>query len=1069
MTIALVTEADRLRHLKHMRLAEPATLPGLDQSCNFARQLFRVPVALVTVVDEAVTWIKGVSGSQPTEMPRELAFCSHAIGDDRPLVVSDLTREPRFAGNPLVTGEPRYRFYAGVPLALEPGLHIGTLCILDYVPRALDEHQIGLLKGLAELTLSELRLHRANFALEKGEERFRALVETSHSILWRSAPNGDALEVSLAGAFAGHDPGDLMGESWADTIHPDDRDRGKAAWAHAVATGTPLDVMERKRACDGTYRWVRVRAVPLRNTDGSIREWVGATADIHEQRVAELNVREREERVQLALKAGRMVAWEKDLRTGAITRSDSSVELLGFQSGHASDVLERLAPDDRDRVTAATNGETAETVEFRYERPDGEVLWFAARGMQVTEDRHGKRLVGITFDITKRRRAEAKLQASERRHRALIQASSAIIWRADPAGSILETWGWNDSTGQDREESMGGGWLEAVHPDDRREVAAQWHDTVTMGQPKPVTFRIRQRDGSYRWVQSRTVAIRDASGEVDEWVGTLTDITEKKIADEAILQSKALYRLLAEHTTDMVVKADLTGRHVYVSPASHDLLSYGPEELVGIRPQDRAHPDDAGRVARLIREIGEGRVERAASTYRLARKDGTWVWVEATYRLVRDANDAPAEIVSATRDISDRQRQTEELRAAKILAEQASQAKSDFLATMSHEIRTPLNGVLGYADLLLNDDALAQEQRRYVERIQTAGTALLTVVNDVLDFSRIEAGQIELEPVAFSPGVLLQNAVSIVKPLADERGLALDVAIDPVLPEHLVGDQDRLQQVLLNLLNNAIKFTPDGRIDLTISVENCTPRECTLRAEVADTGIGIAQDKQGRLFQQFSQVDGSIRRQYGGTGLGLAISRRLVELMGGRIGVTSALGQGARFWFSVTLPRAEQSQADPAPTQPSRGPGRSARILLVEDNEINQEIARTLLGAAGHQVDLAPDGAVAIKSVQSHAYDLVLMDVQMPVMDGITAAKHIRMLEGGERYLPIIALTANVLPQQVRAFTEAGMDDHIAKPFRKETLLACVDRWLVADRSSPDGVPLRRGLPSSIPGEPQVR
>jgi CheY-like chemotaxis protein len=396
----------------------------------------------------------------------------------------------------------------------------------------------------------------------------------------------------------------------------------------------------------------------------------------------------------------------------------------------------------------------------------------------------------------------------------------------------------------------------------------------------------------------------------------------------------------------------------------------------------------------------------------------------------------------------------EQARALAVAAQAADRAKSDFLATMSHEIRTPLNGVLGYADLLLNDDALVLEQRRYVERIQTAGTALLTVVNDVLDFSRIEAGQIELEPVAFSPGVLLQNAVSIVKPLADERGLALDVAIEPVLPEHLIGDQDRLQQVLLNLLNNAIKFTPEGRIDLTISVENCTPRECTFRAEVADTGIGIAQDKQGRLFQQFSQVDGSIRRQYGGTGLGLAISRRLVELMGGRIGVTSALGQGARFWFSVTLPRAEQSQADPAPTQPSPGPGRSARILLVEDNEINQEIARTLLGAAGHQVDLAPDGAVAIKSVQSHAYDLVLMDVQMPVMDGITAAKHIRMLEGGERYLPIIALTANVLPQQVRAFTDAGMDDHIAKPFRKETLLACVDRWLVSERSPPEGVPL---------------
>jgi len=377
-------------------------------------------------------------------------------------------------------------------------------------------------------------------------------------------------------------------------------------------------------------------------------------------------------------------------------------------------------------------------------------------------------------------------------------------------------------------------------------------------------------------------------------------------------------------------------------------------------------------------------------------------------------------------------------RAARARALAATEAKTEFLATMSHEIRTPLNSVLGFAQLLVERTDLPADARRQLGLIDTAGKALLTVVNDILDFSRVEAGQVELLFQPTSAAAVLHDAVGIIRAEAENKGLTIEVhVVDPVGGLHDL-DGLRLRQVLLNLLNNAVKFTEVGRICACLTVEP-GDIEDRLRFEIVDTGVGVAIEQQGRLFQRFSQVDGSASRAYGGAGLGLAISKALVELMGGKIGVDSALGHGSAFWIEVSAPPVEAYDAvEPqATTDPS-----AARILLVDDHPMNREIGTALLTLVGCQVETAENGHQAVEMAQRGGFDIILMDIHMPEMDGLAATRAIRALGNGASQIPIIAMSADALPQQVERCYAAGMVDHVAKPVQREVLYAKISRWL---------------------------
>jgi signal transduction histidine kinase/ActR/RegA family two-component response regulator len=429
--------------------------------------------------------------------------------------------------------------------------------------------------------------------------------------------------------------------------------------------------------------------------------------------------------------------------------------------------------------------------------------------------------------------------------------------------------------------------------------------------------------------------------------------------------------------------------------------------------------------------------------HRMRRKDGRVIWVLDRGDVVeRDAAGAPTRMVGSFTDISDRKEAERALVAAKQQAEAASGSKSSFLANMSHELRTPMNGVIGMASLL-GDSKLTPEQREQVETIAQSAQSLLVILNGILDLSKIEAGKLELRHEPFELSAMLRACHALMGAAARQKGVGLQLLLDDALPATVLGDRGRLEQVLLNLLGNAVKFTPAGSVRLEARVLARRDSVTRVRFSITDTGIGMTAEGLAGLFQPFTQVDGTAARRFGGTGLGLSICKRLIDLMQGELSARSTHGEGSEFWLELELPDAPalSIQAQGAPGEPGQLAG---AVLLVEDNPINERIAVSMLGRLALSTSVARDGRQALELLRCRAFDLVLMDCQMPEMDGYEATRRLRAGEAGEaaRALPVVALTANAMADDVRRCLDAGMTDHLAKPFTLAMLRDVVGAWL---------------------------
>ena len=595
--------------------------------------------------------------------------------------------------------------------------------------------------------------------------------------------------------------------------------------------------------------------------------------------------------------------------------------------------------------------------------------------------------------------------------------------------SMFDIFGLDPASGVPTPEEI----FRLYHPDDTNTVARSWPKMFGSDQPVRMRYRVIRPTGECRhvvnWAQRQPP---DAEGR--RWVvGMVTDITAE-VDDTALFEAERAFRFVAEHTSDMVVRSRMDSGIAYVSPASRAVLGYSPSELIGLAPADLVPEEDVIRIRALLADRIRRRelISPDGYEYRARHKDGHLVWLEANPRLVINGAGQMTEIVDVVRDISARKQAEAELHAARLEAEAASRAKSEFLANMSHELRTPLTSILGFSRLIGAGGGLSEGDRDYLDLIRSAGETLLTVVNDILDFSKLEAGALTLDPEPFSIAALGEGATALLREQAEAKGLVLvcEVAEDV----RLTGDVTRLRQVLLNLLSNAVKFTDAGSVRLTLATEEGVDGSTVLRATVADTGVGLDPAQIDQMFDRFTQADGSVSRRFGGTGLGLAISRRLLDIMGGEIGATSDGSTGSTFWFRVPLMRSEAETVADA-EQAGGGLERPLRVLLAEDNPANRTLIAALLGPMGVSLDMVENGEEAVRAVQTEAYDLILMDMQMPVMDGPAATRAIRAAGDAT---PIVALSANVLPEQIEQCRAAGMQGHVAKPIDPRTLMAAL-------------------------------
>ncbi|MDR3507543.1 MAG: ATP-binding protein [Caulobacteraceae bacterium] len=558
----------------------------------------------------------------------------------------------------------------------------------------------------------------------------------------------------------------------------------------------------------------------------------------------------------------------------------------------------------------------------------------------------------------------------------------------------------------------------------------------------PLTFLIA---GSFPAIAAlAVVAIRDEHGWREFapiWIalglsmifnlGRALETPSAQASKQLLNDSLNKYRILAENVTDIITRMDLDGIHQYVSPGVFEVLGYRPEELVGTSRADLLHPDCLAMAEAVIDRMQTNPDLRESITLRVRHKDGRWRWLQSSGKIVWEKG-VPVALIDVSRDVTDRVAADAALLEAKAEAESATRAKAEFLANVSHEIRTPMNGILG-ALHLLEREPISADGRELMRQASDCGRMLSQLLNDVLDFSKIEAGQLDLNPEPVDIGEAVRSVTALLA--AQARAKGVDLSLDIVGERFWIqADPVRLRQAVFNLVGNAVKFTAKGHVAVRLTVEPLLADRVHVRLEVEDSGIGMTREAQSHLFERFRQAESDTSRRFGGTGLGLSITQALARMMGGEISFSSVEGEGSTFWLDFEAPAADPVASVVVEDELLSG----LNVLLVEDNPTNRLVARTMLARLGARITEAEDGLAGVEAARSGRFDLILMDVQMPRMDGVEATGAIRALPGPASAAPIIGLTANVMVHQQAVYFAAGMNAVVAKPISPASLLAAI-------------------------------
>jgi urea ABC transporter urea binding protein len=964
-------------------------------------------------------------------------------------------------------------------------------------------------------TVQDVSAQRAAAAeIQQSEQRFRALVDATAQIVWRAAANGMIVEDSPSWrAFTGQTKQEWLGENWIDAVHPDDRAAAMAAWKGAVDAGANYETEYRLRRADGVYRLTVARGVPMAVANGV--EYVGMNTDITEKRRAETTLRRRADfdRALKEIGDGLLLAESTEAINEALAitakaleadricvlayrpESESLVSVFSWPHSGSHDArndvagrplppwykesllsgrplrIDRVAelPDEAGELRAELlNHNVRSTLKLPIVS-QGEFLGSIA--VDISSREHTwedddvaflDRVSQIIHLFQERCQARERLSESEERSRLLLESTAEGILGTDADGVIAFV---NPAAckmlGFIAEELLGKLAHDTFHhhyPDGRvypkQDCPMYW--AVSQGKAAHVDDEcLWRKDGSPLPIEYRATPMV-ANGRVIGSVVSFTDVTERKAAETRLRETERFFRSVLELAPDGLLVVDAAGVIQLANEQCERLFGYTRKEFIGqkvemlvpedIRPQ---HPA----LREAFHQAPETRTMGAKRDLHARHKDGSLFPVDIALSPVPARQGGLVEIAASIRDITDRKLAEFELRMAKQKAEEATRLKSMFLANMSHEIRTPMNAIIGLSHLALKTD-LSAKQRDYVSKVHNAGTSLLAVINDILDFSKIESGKLDIETITFCLDDVISSVTTVTAQKATDKGLEFLAHVAPGIPQSLLGDPLRLGQVLTNLVNNAVKFTERGEVVVSAEMLQRTGERYQLKFAVRDTGIGMSKEQAGKLFQPFTQADGSTTRKYGGTGLGLTVCRRLVELMGGQIWLDSEPGVGSTFTFTVWLGIGQEKAANRiVPEKLNR-----VRALIVDDNAGAREIMDDLLKGVVALADCAASATEAIAAVKqadaATPYDIVFMDWRMPGMDGLQAARAIHS-DPSLKQPPAIVMVTAFGRDEVREEAERiGLDGFLVKPVTKSMFADAADQAAAVAGAAAEGVKL---------------
>lgn len=918
----------------------------------------------------------------------------------------------------------------------------------------------------------------AERAMAEREAELKRTIAVTGAATWSiDLATGDFLASPRFAEILGLDPANVaMSRGFHDQLcHPDDRPCFEQALRAQTAPGTTYDLEYRMRHVHGHYIWIHSLGGLVLDEAGRPARIVGTSFDVTQRRTAGDELSRSRESLQLAMDASQAGYFDLDTLTGTAYWSPRALEIVGRDASSpptAATLPALIHPDDLTEFLAEREDFRIHNrpldVEVRIRHGAGHYVWIHLRATAQTGPGASGRVVGLIRDISQRRRAEQAVVESEKKYRDLIEGSVQAILILDRRTPLFCNRACAKLFGYKTPEELiaRGSIVPHLVRGDQENFDPIW-EIQMRGEYDGV---VRRRDLVNRQGQ---LVVAEVVGRRVQWDGrpawqvTMLDITERSQMEQALRASEERFRLLSDNSSDVILVYDSADVISYASPSVELVSGYAPAEIIGRTGLDLIHPEDLPALLERRRDIRSG-IKKPGDPlrWRILHRNGAIRWVETTNAILPPKPGMEPDIVSASRDITERvEREVElneahnrleaqandlamlaqSLEAERERAEQANAAKSQFLAMMSHELRTPMTGVIGMADLLRLTD-LDEEQRDLTQLLTRSARMLLDLLNDILDFSKIEAGQLQIENIAFRLSDIVADVHNIFESAAAEKDIVLASRLPKSYRDHIVGDPKRLRQVLVNLVNNAIKFTEKGEVNVMME-QSEEEGGLTLLFNVSDTGIGIAPEDMPRLFAPFIQADVSTSRKFGGTGLGLAICKRLVAAMGGVIDVESELGKGSRFSFSVRVGRASADEPAPRSIEAALDENAAAdvaprRILLAEDNDTSRYLITAMLERHGHSVEAVENGAKALEAVKERVFDIVLMDMQMPVMDGPEATQEIRKLPPPRGTIPIIALTADVIADHRRMYLKAGVNTVVGKPVNWTELEQEIERNL---------------------------